>query len=83
MIAFDGGFLDGSVHPFHLTVGSWVLHPGQTMFDAVLVADPVEDVMADIFVVDVIGEPDVVAGRQRVSAERQDFAPSSRLTTVE
>lgn len=33
VIAFNSGFLDGSVHPFNLTVGPWVFDFGQPVLD--------------------------------------------------
>lgn len=42
--AFDGGFLNGPVHPFDLAVGPGVLHLGEAVLDAVLTAAHVEHV---------------------------------------
>jgi hypothetical protein len=44
---FDGGVLDGPVHPLGLTVRPWVVGFGEPVLDAVLLADPVEDVAAE------------------------------------
>ena len=44
VVAFDGGFLDGSVHPFDLPVGPGMLHLCAPVLDAVLVAAHVEHV---------------------------------------
>ena len=44
MEAFDGGVLDGAVHPLHLAVGPRVLHLGEAMLDPVLPAPHVEHV---------------------------------------
>jgi len=38
MIALDGGFFDGAVHAFDLTVRPWVLHLGESVLDAILLA---------------------------------------------
>ena len=38
VIALDGGFLDGSVHAFDLTIGPWVVDLCGAMFDAMLKA---------------------------------------------
>lgn len=51
VIALDLCFLDRAVHPFDLAVGPGVLHLGEAMFDPVLVADAVEDVLEGVFVV--------------------------------
>ena len=37
--AFDGGVLNGAVHPFDLPVGPWMVRFGQPVLDAVLAAD--------------------------------------------
>ena len=66
MVAFDGGFLDGPVHPFDLAVGPRVLHPDQAVLDAILVADAIEDVVEGVFVMGVIGELDTVVGQHGV-----------------
>lgn len=42
VIALDRGVLDGAVHPLDLTVGPGMVGLGQTMLEAVLVADAVE-----------------------------------------
>jgi hypothetical protein len=44
VVAFDGGFLDGSVHPFDLPVGPGMLHLCQPVLDAVRAASHVEHV---------------------------------------
>ena len=44
MVAFDGGLLDRSVHPFDLAVGPRVLDLGEPVLDAVLAAAHVEHV---------------------------------------
>ena len=46
VVSFDGGFLDGAVHPFDLAVGPRVVHLGQPVLDVVLVADAIKDVLA-------------------------------------
>src|SRR5829696_628544 len=43
---FDRGVLDRAVHPLSLSVGPWVVGFGEPVLDAVLPADPVEDVGA-------------------------------------
>jgi hypothetical protein len=40
--AFDGGLLDGPVHPLDLAVGSWVVRFGEPVLDVVGRADHVE-----------------------------------------
>jgi len=40
----DGCFLDGSVHPLGLTIGPGMVRFGQSMFDALLKANAIEDV---------------------------------------
>lgn len=58
MKALDGGVLDGAFHPLDLAVRPGMLHLGKTMFDAVLIAEPIEDVMRGICVTGSIGELD-------------------------
>lgn len=64
--ALDGGVLDGAVHPLHLSVGPRMIDFGEPVLDAVLVANPVEDVVERIFVTRVIGELDAVVRQHRV-----------------
>ena len=66
MVAFDGRFLDRSIHPFDLTVGPGMLDLGQPVLDVMLVADPVEDVVEGVFVVRHVGELDAVVGQHGV-----------------
>jgi len=44
VIALDGGLLEGSVHPFELAVGLWMVGLSETMLDLVLAADTIEHV---------------------------------------
>ena len=34
MESLHGGVLDGSVHQFGLTIGPWMIRPGELVFDA-------------------------------------------------
>jgi hypothetical protein len=42
--AFDGGVLDGAVHPLDLTIGPGVVDAGEAVLDAMLLASHGEDV---------------------------------------
>ena len=44
VILFDGGFFQGTVHPFDLAIGPGVIGLRQAMFNAVLEADPLKGV---------------------------------------
>ena len=44
VIALDGGFLDGPVHAFDLTVGPWVLDLGEAVLDTALLASHIKRV---------------------------------------
>ena len=71
VIALDGGFLDGSVHAFDLTVGPGVLDLGQSMLDAVLSATHLEHVRdvsrgRSVSVAGREGELDAVVGKDRM-----------------
>lgn len=61
--ALDGSFLDGPVHSLDLSVSPGVLHLGQAMLDAVIVADPVEDVLEGISITSSIGELNAIIGQ--------------------
>jgi len=45
--AFDSGFLDGSVHPFDLTIGPGMVRLGEAVFDSVDMAGPIEGMAAE------------------------------------
>lgn len=45
VVAFDRRVLDRTVHSLDLPVGPRVVHLGQTVLDAMLVADTIEDVL--------------------------------------
>ena len=64
--AFDGGFLDCPVHPFNLSVGPGVLHFCKPVFDAVVPADTVEDVLEGVSIPFAIGELDAIVGEHSV-----------------
>lgn len=70
VVSFDGCLFDRPVHPFDLAVGPRVFHPGEPMLDAMLVADPVEDVVEGVCVVRHIGELDAVIGQHCVDRIR-------------
>lgn len=74
--AFDGGFLDGAVHAFHLPVGPWMLDFGQAVFDAVFAAAHVEHVghvpsRGTIGIAGWKGELDTVVGQHRYGSCRE------------
>lgn len=86
---FDGVFIDGPVHAFHLTVRPEMLHLCQTMFDGALIADPIEDVVEGVFVTGLVGELDAVVGQHRMDsvghcrdqvAQELGRGPSCRLS---
>ena len=77
MIALDGHLLDGAVHSFDLAVGPRVLELGQAMPDAMLVADPIEDVVEGIFVTGLVGELDTVVGQHRVDGAYRGGHPAA------
>lgn len=74
MKALDGGVLDRAFHPLDMAVRPGMLHLGKTMFDAVLIAEPIEDVMRGIWVTASIRELDASA--------RASTAPSGSLDTL-
>lgn len=64
--ALDRGFLDGPVHPLDLPIGPRMFDLGQAVFDAILLADPTEDMLERVPVTATIGELDAVVGKYRV-----------------
>ena len=73
MERLDGSVLDGAVHAFGLAVGPGVVWLGELMFDAVLMADAVEGVVANLppgwpaEVLWQIGESHAVVGKDGVN----------------
>lgn len=70
MEALDGGLFDGSVHPCDLSISPGMLHFSEPMLDAVIVADPVEDVLEGGPIRGAVGEPDTIVGQDRVNGVR-------------
>jgi hypothetical protein len=69
MEAFDGRFLDGSVHPLDLSVGPGVVRSGEPMLDVVGFTDHVEAHLArpcGVAVAGLIGELDAIIGQDRI-----------------
>jgi len=64
--ALDCGVLDGAIHALHLTVRPWMIDFSEPVLDAILVADPFEDVVERIIVTGMIGELDAVVSQHRV-----------------
>ncbi len=62
--ALDGDVLDGAAHPFHLSVGLRMIDLGGPVLDAVLVADPIEDMVEGVS--GLVGELDAVVGQHRM-----------------
>ena len=58
--ALDGCLLNGAVHALYLTICPRMLHFGQSMFDAILVANPIKDVAQIIDVTSTIGKLDAI-----------------------
>jgi hypothetical protein len=63
VVALDGIVLDRAVHPLDLPIGPRVVRPGQAMLDAVLRANPVENVNEGVLVTRPIGKLDAVVGQ--------------------
>lgn len=70
MKALNGGLLDHVVHALDLTVGLGMLNLGEPVFDVVLIADPVEDMVEGVLVVRQVGEPDAIIGEHGVDGIR-------------
>jgi hypothetical protein len=66
VVASDGGLLDGTVHPFDLSVGPGMLHLGRAMLAAVLSTGAPEDVLHGRAVLLAVFELDAVVGEDRV-----------------
>jgi hypothetical protein len=69
--AFDGGFLDGSVHAFDLTIGPGMVRLGEAVFDSVDMAGPIEGMAAEaggwpLAILGKVGELDSVVGEHGV-----------------
>lgn len=78
VIPFDGGVLDGSVHPLDLTVGPRMVGLGQPVVDAMAPAGPVEGMAAQhcrgaFTVFRQVSELDAVVGQDCVDVVRHRF----------
>ncbi len=80
----DVGFFDGSVHAFGLAVGPGMVGLGQLVLDAVLVADTIEDVGAEIApgravaVLGQIGEGHAVVGQHGMDGVGENASTTPR-----
>ena len=84
VVAFDGRVLDGSVHPFDLTVGPGMVDLGEAVLDVVLAAAHGEHVRHIASrraggVARRITELDAVVGQDRVDLVRHGCDRSGRL----
>ncbi len=68
VVALDGGDLGRAVHALDLPIGPRVVHLSQAMLDAVLCADPIEDVDESVLVTHPVAELDAVIGQHDVDA---------------
>ena len=64
--AFDRRFLDRAVHPFDLAIRPRVPDLGEPMFDLMLAADPIKDVLEGMNMPFVIGELDTIVRQHNV-----------------
>jgi hypothetical protein len=76
--ALDGGFLDGSVHSFDLTIGPRMVRLGEVVLDSVDMAGPIEGMDAEaggwtLAILRQVGELDSVVGEHGVDAVRNGF----------
>src|SRR3546814_7277478 len=63
----DCSFLDRAVHPLDLTIRPRMLHSGESVLDAVVAADAVEDVFEGVPVLLAVGKLDAVVGEHSVN----------------
>lgn len=66
VIALNRGFLVGSVHPFDLAIGPWMLHLGEPVFDAIFPAGATEYVLKGVAILWAVGELDTIVSKDRV-----------------
>jgi hypothetical protein len=76
--AFDGGFLDGAIHPLDLAVRPEMIWLGEPVFDATAATHAVEGMSAEacrwsLAVLRQVGELDAVVGEHSVDAVRHGF----------
>lgn len=69
VVALDGGLFEGAVHALDLAIGPRVVHLGQPVLDAMLVAHAVEDILAVVDVARAVGELDGIVGQHRMDAK--------------
>jgi len=73
VIAFDGCFLDGAVHPLDLTIRPGMLDLSQSMFDTALPTRTAEDVLEGETVPSTIRELNAVVGQYSVKPVGNSF----------
>lgn len=61
--ALDGGLLDDPVHPLDLSVGPRMFDLGKPMFNAVLEANPANEVIKRVSITRLVRELDTVVGQ--------------------
>ncbi|MNE73633.1 hypothetical protein D3C80_1696550 [compost metagenome] len=60
MKPFDSSFLNRSVYPLDLSIGSWMLDPGEAMFNATFSTNPIKDVLRGVAITSAVRELDAV-----------------------
>jgi hypothetical protein len=85
--AFDGGFLDGSVHAFHLPVGPGMLRLGKAVFDSVDLAGAVKRMAAEagrwtLAILGKVGELDSIVGEHGVDELRNCIVSATRPNSL-
>ena len=82
MITFDGGLLDGAVHPFDLSIGPWMIDLGEAVINAKFPATHIKHVyhISRCYAIGVargIAELDTIVGEDGVYLVRHRFDKGS------
>lgn len=73
VVSLDSGFLDRPVHLLNLPIRPGVTWLGQSMFDAVLVADAIKGMVEGVEALGPIGELDAVIREHSMNGVRDGF----------
>jgi hypothetical protein len=66
IVFFDRGFLQGSIHALHLAIGPGMVGFGETVLDAIVLADAIEKMVEGILIAFAVSELHAVIGQHRV-----------------
>ena len=63
IVLVHGSIFEGAIHPFNLAIRPRMMHLGQSVLDAVLTADTLEEMTEGVWIAASVGQLEAVVGQ--------------------